>query len=106
MAKARKAITVTKKIYRQTQKYYKAALSCFQSSIKDYPNNYIAYYFSGITLSLLGRYAEAVKMFDYSLRYNKEESTALVHTLSEMLSITEGIRLATGHSNSRCNSDV
>ena len=35
-------------------------------------------------------------MFAYSLRKNTETSTALMYTLSEMLSITEGIRLAIG----------
>lgn len=35
-------------------------------------------------------------MFAFSLRKNTETSTALMYTLSEMLSITEGIRLATG----------
>lgn len=78
------------------QKFYRSALCCFQSSIKAHPDNHVAYYFSGITLCLLGRYAEAVRMFASSLRKNTETSTALMHTLSEMLSITEGIRLATG----------
>ena len=80
------------------QKLYKAALACFKSSIKKHPDNYVSYYFSGLTLCLLGRYAEAIKMFFSSLRKNTEESTALMRTLSEMLSITEGIRLATGNS--------
>ncbi len=35
-------------------------------------------------------------MFASSLRKNTETSTALMYTLSEMLSITEGIRLAIG----------
>lgn len=35
-------------------------------------------------------------MFACSLRKNTETSTALMHTLSEMLGITEGIWLATG----------
>ena len=78
------------------QNFYRSALCCFKSSIKAHPDNYVAYYFSGITLCLLGRYAEAVRMFACSLRKNTETSTALMHTLSEMLSITEGIRLATG----------
>jgi len=78
------------------QKLFKAALACFKSSIKAHPDNHVAYYFSGITLCLLGRYAEAVRMFASSLRKNTETSTALMYTLSEMLSITEGIRLATG----------
>lgn len=90
MAKVRKAITVTKKKATDKQKRYKVASSYFRSSIKAHPDNHVAYYFSGITLCLLGRYAEAVKMFDLSLRYNTEESTALVYTLSEMLSITRG----------------
>ncbi|WP_187145926.1 hypothetical protein [Rickettsia massiliae] len=44
-----------------------------------------------VSLCWLGSYDEAIKMFDMSLRCNKEESTALVH---------EGIRLATGNNNS------
>lgn len=80
------------------QKLYKAALTCFKSSIKKPPDNYVSYYFSGLTLCLLGRYAEAVRMFDLSIHKNTETSTALMHTLSEMLSITEGIRLVTGNS--------
>jgi tetratricopeptide (TPR) repeat protein len=79
------------------QKLYKAALACFKSSIKKHPDNYVSYYFSGLTLCLLGRYAEAITMFASSLRKNTETSTALMHTLSEMLSITEGIRLITGN---------
>ena len=78
------------------QKIYRSALCCFKSSIKAHPDNHVAYYFGGITLCLLGRYVEAVRMFWSSLRKNTETSTALMHTLSEMLSITEGIRLATG----------
>jgi hypothetical protein len=78
------------------QKFYRSALCCFKSSIKAHPDNYVAYYFGGITLCLLGRYEEAVRMFACSLRKNTETSTALMYTLSEMLSITEGIRLATG----------
>ncbi len=78
------------------QKFYRSALCCFKSSIKAHPDNYVAYYFGGITLCLLGRYKEAIRMFWSSLRKNTETSTALMHTLSEMLSITEGIRLATG----------
>lgn len=78
------------------QKLYKAALACFKSAIKKHPDNYVSYYFSGLTLCLLGRYEEAVRMFDLSLRKNTETNTSLMHTLSEMLSITEGIRLATG----------
>ena len=78
------------------QKFYRSALYCFKSSIKAHPDNHVAYYFSGITLCLLGRYAEAVRMFLSSLRKNTETSTALMYTLSEMLSITEGIRLAIG----------
>ncbi|WP_233419028.1 tetratricopeptide repeat protein [Rickettsia tamurae] len=78
------------------QKFYKSALCCFKSSIKAHPDNYVAYYFSGITLCLLGRYAEAIRMFLSSIRKNTETITALLHTLSEVLSITEGIRLATG----------
>lgn len=78
------------------QKFYRTALCCFKSSIKAHPDNYVAYYFCGITLCLLGRYEEAIRMFLSSLRKNTETSTALMHTLSEMLSITEGIRLATG----------
>ena len=79
------------------QKFYRSALCCFKSSIKAHPDNHVAYYFSGITLCLLGRYEEAVRMFACSLRKNTETSTALMYTLSEMLSITEGIRLATGY---------
>ncbi|MFP3011702.1 MAG: tetratricopeptide repeat protein [Rickettsia sp.] len=45
------------------QKFYRSALCCFKSSIKAHPDNYVAYYFSGITLCLLGRYAEAIRMF-------------------------------------------
>ncbi|WP_235364376.1 tetratricopeptide repeat protein [Rickettsia felis] len=78
------------------QKFYRSALCCFKSSIKAHPDNHVAYYFSGIILCLLGRYEEAVRMFLSSLRKNAETSTTLLHTLSEMLSITEGIRLATG----------
>jgi tetratricopeptide (TPR) repeat protein len=78
------------------QKFYRSALCCFKSSIKAHPDNHVAYYFGGITLCLLGRYEEAVRMFLSSLRKNTETSTALMHTLSEMLSITEGIGLATG----------
>lgn len=80
------------------QRCYRAAQSCFESSIKAHPDNYVAYYFGGITLCLLGRYEEAVRMFLSSIRKNTETSTVLLHTLSEMLSITEGIRLATGGS--------
>ncbi|HJD59039.1 MAG TPA: hypothetical protein LFV92_07920 [Rickettsia endosymbiont of Ceroptres masudai] len=78
------------------QQFYRSALCCFKSSIKAHPDNYVAYYFGGITLCLLGRYAEAIRMFVSSRRKNTETSTALMYTLSEMLSITEGIRLATG----------
>ncbi|MCX4079903.1 tetratricopeptide repeat protein [Rickettsia rhipicephali] len=78
------------------QKFYRSALCCFKSSIKAHPDNYVAYYFSGITLCLLGRYAKAIRMFLSSIRKNTETITALLHTLSEVLSITEGIRLATG----------
>ncbi|AFC70398.1 hypothetical protein A3305_07485 (plasmid) [Rickettsia amblyommatis] len=59
---------------------YRSVLLCFKSVIKTHSDNYVAYYFSGITLCLLGSYDEAIKMFDMSLRYNKEKSTALVHT--------------------------
>lgn len=86
------------KICTNKQKLYKAALACFKASIKKHPDNYVSYYFSGLTLCLLGRYAEALRMFDLSLRKNTETSTALMHTLSEMLSITEGIRLVTSNS--------
>ena len=87
------------------QKLYKAALACFKSSIKKHPDNYVSYYFSGLTLCLLGKYAEAIKMFFSSLRKNTETSTALLHTLSEMLSITEGIRLVTGNSDASMQQD-
>ncbi|MGL4226818.1 MAG: tetratricopeptide repeat protein [Rickettsia sp.] len=78
------------------QKFYRSALCCFKSSIKVHPDNHVAYYFIGITWCLLGRYEEAVRMFACSLRKNTETSTALMYTLSEMLSITEGIRLTAG----------
>ena len=97
LLKLGKQLLLLKK-YTNKQKFYKAALSCFKSSIKKHPDNYAAYYFSGLTLCLLGRYAEAVRMFFSSLRKNTEESTALLHTLSEMLSITEGIRLVISNS--------
>jgi len=60
------------------QKFYRSALCCFKSSIKAHSDNHVAYYFSGITLCLLGRYAEAVRMFASSLRKNTETSTAVI----------------------------
>ncbi|CAK6890439.1 tetratricopeptide repeat protein (plasmid) [Rickettsia helvetica] len=49
------------------QKFYRSALCCFKSSIKAHPDNYVAYYFSGITLSCtqhnyLNHYTKSIKV--------------------------------------------
>ena len=58
------------------QKKYEKALEAYARVLKEKPEHLMALYMSGDTFYALGRYAEAVKMFERALRVSPSFSAA------------------------------